>query len=283
MCDDRLQKEPDSIICESEGQAEKSQKRKPPEKRPVVVRIFRALKRYEYRRRRRTKEYATQHPVYERMMAKWTRMVGLFTFALVVVGIVTAVIFWRQLNVMQGQLDEMHVEQRPWITINNLAVVAPLHYNPINKAIDIRLKFLLQNTGKSPARYVSVSPDVQADAQDVYNKLRISCEKDRLSKIYMGTVISPRQYSAQEFIISITKKQIDSAPGDPSHRYISPFIYGCVLYRFMFGNAVHETTFLINLMINKGAWIINPTERNIPDVPLAQIHLMVLPWGGDAE
>jgi hypothetical protein len=39
-------------------------------------------------------------------MAVWTRCVGLFTFALVAVGIVTAYIFGRQLNVMQGQLDE---------------------------------------------------------------------------------------------------------------------------------------------------------------------------------
>ena len=40
-------------------------------------------------------------------MARWTRRVGLFTLALVIVGVVTGGIFWRQLNVMQGQLDEM--------------------------------------------------------------------------------------------------------------------------------------------------------------------------------
>ena len=33
-------------------------------------------------------------------------MVGLFTIILVVVNVATAVVFWRQLNVMQGQLDE---------------------------------------------------------------------------------------------------------------------------------------------------------------------------------
>jgi hypothetical protein len=43
-------------------------------------------------------------------MARWTRHVGLFTLALVMVGIVTAVIFGRQLSVMQGQLDEMRVD-----------------------------------------------------------------------------------------------------------------------------------------------------------------------------
>jgi hypothetical protein len=48
----------------------------------------------------------TPHQRNERTMARWTRCVGLFTLALVVVGIGTAIIFWRQLNVMQGQLDE---------------------------------------------------------------------------------------------------------------------------------------------------------------------------------
>ncbi len=39
-------------------------------------------------------------------MAQWTRMVGLFTIILVVVNVATAVIFGKQLSVMQGQLDE---------------------------------------------------------------------------------------------------------------------------------------------------------------------------------
>ena len=40
-------------------------------------------------------------------MAVWTSRVGWFTGALVVVSIISAVIFKGQLNVMQGQLDEM--------------------------------------------------------------------------------------------------------------------------------------------------------------------------------
>ena len=79
-----------------EGQREKSQKRQPPKPRSTIVRIFRAFKRYENRRLRKT-----QHQINEQMMARWTRRVGWFTLALVLVNIVTAIIFWRQLNVMQ--------------------------------------------------------------------------------------------------------------------------------------------------------------------------------------
>src|SRR5665213_143508 len=48
----------------------------------------------------------TPHQINERMMALWTRRVGLFAGATVLVGVITGIIFWRQLNVMQGQLDE---------------------------------------------------------------------------------------------------------------------------------------------------------------------------------
>jgi hypothetical protein len=111
-----------------EGQSEETQKRQPPKTRFVIVRVFRALKRYENRRRRRRN---SQHQVNERMMARWTRHVGLFTGALVVVGIVTAIIFWRQLNVMQSQLGAMKDAnkdthsalvdvQRAFITVSSL-------------------------------------------------------------------------------------------------------------------------------------------------------------------
>jgi hypothetical protein len=97
------------MVGEPEGQGQESQQRQRPPPRAMIVRVFRALKRYENRRRRRAKEYATQHPIYERMLARWTRLVGLFTFALFAVGVVTAVIFGRQLDVMQGQLGEMKI------------------------------------------------------------------------------------------------------------------------------------------------------------------------------
>jgi hypothetical protein len=48
----------------------------------------------------------TPHQKNERTLANWTRRVGQLTLALVLVNIVTAGIFWRQLSVMQNQLDE---------------------------------------------------------------------------------------------------------------------------------------------------------------------------------
>jgi hypothetical protein len=49
----------------------------------------------------------TDHQQNERMMARWTRMVGAFTVVLAAVAAVSAIILYRQLQAMRGQLEEM--------------------------------------------------------------------------------------------------------------------------------------------------------------------------------
>ena len=75
---------------------------RPPKKWQAIVHPFSALKGAIDRRKIRAKKQKTEHQVNEMIMARWTRHVGIFTFALVGVSIVTAVIFWEQLSVMQG-------------------------------------------------------------------------------------------------------------------------------------------------------------------------------------
>lgn len=55
----------------------------------------------------------TEHQVNERMMARWTRVVGWLTAALVVVGIVSAYIFHGQLQEMQRQSAITLVQLQP--------------------------------------------------------------------------------------------------------------------------------------------------------------------------
>lgn len=50
------------------------------------------------------------HVKNERWMVRWTGTVAFLAGGLVFVGIVTAIIFWKQLKVMQGQLDEMQAQ-----------------------------------------------------------------------------------------------------------------------------------------------------------------------------
>jgi hypothetical protein len=97
------------MIDTPEREPNEGQRRQPPTRprQSVIIRIFGALKRHKNRTRRRREKEQTPHQINERMMALWTRHVGWFTGALVVVSIVTAVIFWHQLDVMKGQLAEM--------------------------------------------------------------------------------------------------------------------------------------------------------------------------------
>lgn len=126
------------------SQEEPTNKREPPNRRPILVRVLGGLKRYENRRHRRSQKEKSDRDL---IAARWTRRVGIFTAALVAVGIVTGGIFWRQLNVMQGQLDEMQAARRPWLTVH-VNIAGPLIILP-RPHIDI--DFTITNIGQSPA------------------------------------------------------------------------------------------------------------------------------------
>jgi hypothetical protein len=48
----------------------------------------------------------SEHEKNERVMARWSRNVGLLTAIIVIVNVITAAIMWKQMDVMRGQLDE---------------------------------------------------------------------------------------------------------------------------------------------------------------------------------
>jgi hypothetical protein len=80
------------------------------------------------------------------------------TAAMAIAGSISAIIFWRQLSVMQGQLDIMTADQRPWISVEQLSIGGPLLYDdtdwPNGKRWHIKLVYTLKNHGKSPATHV---------------------------------------------------------------------------------------------------------------------------------
>jgi hypothetical protein len=134
------------------------QKGKPPKSGPYIIRIFHVLKRYENRRRRRSQQEKTDRDL---IMARWTRRVGIFTAALALISVVTAAIFWRQLNAMQGQLTEMKTQSlsserastlsRAWLFVSYDIPQAP---KVENKSISIT--FSIKNVGQTPAVIVDM-------------------------------------------------------------------------------------------------------------------------------
>src|SRR5260370_23597333 len=57
----------------------------------------------------------SEHAENEKALVRWTKVVAFLTGGLIVVGAITGYIFYRQLNVMQGQLSQMTDDSRPWV------------------------------------------------------------------------------------------------------------------------------------------------------------------------
>ena len=97
-------------------------------------------------------------------MARWTRRVGIFTAALVAVGIVTGVVFWRQLGVMQSQLDVMETDKRPWIratvSLADPVIIREWGGSKGIKGIGLNLSFSLRNFGSAPAVNIRLGPGI---------------------------------------------------------------------------------------------------------------------------
>jgi hypothetical protein len=102
-----------------ESQTDEADQRQPPKRarKPIVVRVFRALIRQKNKRRRRNQPEQSQHQINEGIMARWTRRVGWFTGALVIVSLITAWIF-------KAQLDESKQARLPFLSVKEIQIIA---------------------------------------------------------------------------------------------------------------------------------------------------------------
>ena len=226
-----------------------------------------------------------------------------WTGVLAVATVLASIFAGFTLNAIRGQLDEMHqasidarrldnaatisanaasdanklnrdifiADYRPWIAITNISLLRTLSYDAVNKAIDIDLRFDLKNTGRSPARYVTTFPYVTLNFSMVNQELEKNCGTLRRNASPYGTVIFPGEAKepADNITISVTHEQIiNSQGGNANRKFIHPWIFGCIDYRFMFSEEHHQTRFIIWLNIDNGALIFDPTTDNFPDIPI---------------
>ena len=124
--------------------------------RHVLVRFVRVLRAIGRSHRLRAKE--TDHQRHERMVAQWTRRVGWFTLITVVVTAATAWILHGQQNIMQGTLNLMAADERPWVSINGLQIDSALSHDAAGWQFGdrwhIKVTYRLKNYGKTPATHV---------------------------------------------------------------------------------------------------------------------------------
>ena len=189
---------------------DKARKRHRPPKKSSVVRILRAFKRrYDVRKRR----HQTEHQSNERMMARWTRNVGLFTLAAGFIGVITAGIFKWQLDAMQGQLQIMRMDQRPWVSLG-VDIAGPLAHASVDGEYGIRwhipLKYRVENVGKTPALHVSffahILPTVSETKKMGFGRELMSSavlqRTSKLSGLNGERCFSPRKNGRKDFLLS---------------------------------------------------------------------------------
>jgi hypothetical protein len=231
---------------EPESETNKGQERNPPPRARarVIVRILRALKRYETSRRRRRETETSQHQVNERMMARWTRRVGLFTAALVVVGGVTAAILWQQLGATHDEFEATH---RPWIYAS--AELAGDLTIRSNGAI-FQTKFTFHNTGKTPAIHIKMHIDaLSVDRHDRHEPI-----VERQKRVCVPTdggplfTLFPDDKATTPHPILVGSEDLkisnDGAGGQES---LPIYVTGCVEYQFTFDGTRHYSRFLYKL------------------------------------
>jgi hypothetical protein len=274
------------VVDQEQGGHDERAQGQPSPGKSTIIRIFRALKRQRNRHYGQSRKGETEHQRNERTLAKWTRHVGIFTIVLAATAGITAIIFWRQLSVMQGQLDVMEAEQRPWVYIFSAEPRSDLYFNVSDKiGALVFLKFTLKNAGKKPARFAVIEGEflmrdgTAADTRKGWG----TCDKMRTKKaeeFLAGTAVFPDQVVEQShrFVMSkedVAKWSADFARADSekSNLILAPMIVGCIDYVFERENVHHQTRFVFEIDKNSTGLnpfvAINPAAGNVPQREVA--------------
>jgi hypothetical protein len=183
---------------------------------------------------------------------KW--MIG-FNSVIAVGGIISAIIFYNQLSVMQGQLKAMETDQRPWIKVEA----------EISQGLQVHggdgilpTKFTLTNVGHTPAFNVQLEVwgFVSVPGVDIMAEQKERCERVRNQPLdnpargailFPGDSMDPSRYSFGASLVphfspeDVKNGLIDDGTG---HKTISFWVYGCIDYAFGTPARHHQTGFI---------------------------------------
>ena len=217
----------------------------------------------------------------DRSMVIWTRAVAVFTAFLAFLAGLQAWIIWgqwgemkatreggdksfdAQLAVMQaqakatqGQLDQMTVDQRPWLAISDLKFNDITVY-PVGAGILIDSSYKLTNLGRSPATEVIINTNLVFSDRESFNdqSTRSLCNEhpstdDRLLATHNETIL-PRQVVMLEsypllkinFAATFSHHIEELENAGVSSVAADFFLAGCITYESLGNEAFHHTGF----------------------------------------
>lgn len=170
-------------------------------------------------------------------------------------GIISAIIFGWQLSVMQGQLNEMQVEQRAWIGAPKINI-SPIDTKELSDATKfVRVTATFSNIGKSPAL-------VYMGAEIVDAKITSICVKMHRE---FATQKRDNPKNPGFYILPADNLPVSNFPDGNDFSNISiarirglksPYVNGCVVYDDGADDLPHQT----------GFWAaINKADLSVPD------------------
>lgn len=172
------------------------------------------------------------------------------TALIAVGGIISAIIFFKQLSVMQGQLDAMEADQRPWVFATNVIISRPVVHD--DKGLHISLRFDLKNGGHSPALQTSARFRAYFGSVHYRDEEQIVC-KDAQPEGF-GTTLFVDQTDQPETSWLIPADQIEVAR--KSGVILTPFVVACVSYQLPRARAYRTTPyeFVIQPALGSTKW-----------------------------
>jgi hypothetical protein len=220
--------------------------------------------------RRETSDHGTacqgQQPISDQTLVnrinRSDRWMIWLTATIALTGAVSAGIFGWQLHVMQGQLDEMQADRRPWVKveIERIGDFRLLEYQankPLPKGSSLgifNVILRLTNVGRAPAFnvrfYASIfvpsreRNDVLAAQHKMCNLLSQSLDNsERGVVLFPGDHIMDTDLSAGGHIVTgVSMSDVEDSTKESGGTEFGAYLYGCVDYTFEAGAEMHHQT-----------------------------------------
>ena len=168
--------------------------------------------------------------------------------------------------------------ERPWVLVDQVHVKSALIFDETGVHLDFDLT--LRNTGKSPARNVTVearlypmSPSL-SDPGDEKTAFVLSAEDSKTYAPKSRMVLHHGQDEALHRHVFIPRKEMEKAISLEDTELIIPVIIGSVRYEFIADNEFHYTHFMYGVSREPEGYRvgINPLDGTIPQKQLRLIR-----------
>lgn len=148
---------------------------------------------------------------------------------------------------IRGQVDEMRLEQRPWVYGD--AEPGGQFYRNQSGGFSILIKFTFHNTGHLPALYTWPAARIylRAENNKTLDLQREACKK-RQEEETSPTVAGNTVFPGQDLSVAIspdgdaTKDKWDAALASRQNIGVSPLVVGCIDYQIPGETPKHHTT-----------------------------------------